>query len=215
MPFGGPVNAGVRWLRLYKLAPMKSTLLAISIVIALFGAADSQTRRQQQDHFRIARIHVEGTGQFTTSEVIAISGLNPESIASPEVLDIVLKRLLRAYHNRGRLQAQVAVTTNYEAPVLGEMRKAEVEIEIQEGPVFVIHRLEFMGNKTTRDRIIRRRVLLNEGEPYSEDLLEASLERLNELGLFTRITLRDVTRALVERGRFVDLLIRLREKGKR
>ena len=194
---------------------MKSTLLAISIVMALFGTADSQTRRQQQDHFRIARIRVEGTGQFTTSEVIAISGLNPESIASPEVLDMVRKRLLRAYHNRGCLQAHVAVTTNYEAPVLGEMRKAEVEIEIQEGPVFVLRRLEFMGNKMTRDRIIRRRVLLNEGEPYSEDLLEASLERLNELGLFTRITMRDVTRALVERGRFVDLLIRLREKGKR
>src|SRR5206468_6272605 len=157
----------------------------------------------------------EGGGPFTAGEVIAMSGLNQDSLASPEVLDIVRKRLLRAYHNRGRLQADVAVAANFEAPLLGEMRKAEVEIKIKEGSVFVLRRLEFIGNKTTRDRIIRRRGLLNEDESYSEDLLEASLERLNELGLLTRLTMKDVTKVLNEKEKFIDLLIHLRERRKR
>ena len=194
---------------------MKHVALIVPIILTLFGATTYQNREQIQDHFRIDTIQVEGEKQFTLNGIIAISGLNQQSIASPEVLDMARNRLLRAYNNRGFIQAKVTVTAHFKAPVLGEMRSADVMLKIKEGAIFVLRRLEFIGNRASRDRIIRRRVLLNEGEPYNEDLLEASLQRINQLGLFVEISTRNVKKEVDEKGKTVDLLIQLTEKRKR
>ena len=45
-------------------------------------------------------------------------------------------------------------------------------------------RITFTGNDTTRDKVIRREVYLNEGEIFNTEALKLSIRRINQLGYF-------------------------------
>ena len=55
---------------------------------------------------------------------------------------------------------------------------------MDEGKQFFVRRIEFTGNTTTRDRVIRRQLLIDEGDVYNSTLWDASILRLNQLGYF-------------------------------
>ena len=59
-----------------------------------------------------------------------------------------------------------------------------LDIDIDEGKPFTVSRIEFQGNTITRDRVIRRELLLEEGAVYNSNLWEQSLLRLNQLDYF-------------------------------
>ena len=59
-----------------------------------------------------------------------------------------------------------------------------LDIDIDEGKAFTVSRIEFQGNTITRDRVIRRELLIEEGQPYNSNSWESSLLRLNQLDYF-------------------------------
>lgn len=89
------------------------------------------------------------------------------------------------------------------------------DIACDEGKKFYISRIEFAGNTITRDKVIRRELLVEEGQPYNSQLVDLSLLRLNQLNYFDNLKSdQDVeTRQNADAGT-VDLLIKLKEKGK-
>ena len=90
-------------------------------------------------------------------------------------------------------------------------------IDLDEGKKFYVRRIEFAGNTTTRDKVIRREVALEEGQVYDERLWKLSLLRLNQLGYFEQLKPDDpnVTEThLDEKNGTVDLTLKVKEKGK-
>ena len=57
-------------------------------------------------------------------------------------------------------------------------------LEFDQQKQFFVRRIEFSGNTTTRDKVIRRELLLDEGQVFNNRLWELSILRLNQLGLF-------------------------------
>ena len=188
--------------------------LRVALAVILLGII-AQGRTQIPDSFRIRKIAVEGASQFTADQIIAISGLRSDSIAAPGIFETAKTRILRAYSNRGCIQAHATVTSKPGTSADDDMKPADIVVRIDEGPVFSLRRLEFLGNKTTRDYIIRRWMLLNEGEPYGEDLLELSLERLNRLRRFEPLSKKDVRMETHRDEKFVDLRLYVKEIRKR
>jgi outer membrane protein insertion porin family len=90
-----------------------------------------------------------------------------------------------------------------------------LNIDIDEGKRFFISRIEFSGNTITRDKVIRRELGIEEGQPYNSQAVEYSLLRLNQLSYFEVLKAdQDVeTRQNTDAGT-VDLLLKLHEKGK-
>jgi outer membrane protein insertion porin family len=90
-----------------------------------------------------------------------------------------------------------------------------LNIECEEGKQFFISRIEFTGNTLTRDKVIRRELLMEEGQVYNSQLVDLSLLRLNQLNYFDTLkTDQDVeTHQNTDTGT-VDLLVKLKEKGK-
>ena len=86
-----------------------------------------------------------------------------------------------------------------------------IAININEGSVFQLRKLEFVGNDTTNDKIIRRKVLLDEGTTYNQDLMDKSLRQINSLKLFETLTMADVEINTDEQQKIVDLLIHFKE----
>ena len=90
-----------------------------------------------------------------------------------------------------------------------------LDIDIDEGKPFYVSRIEFQGNTITRDKVIRREFLVEEGQKYNAGLVDLSLLRLNQLNYFEALKAdQDVeTRQNADEGT-VDLLVKLKEKGK-
>ncbi len=88
-------------------------------------------------------------------------------------------------------------------------------IDIDEGKQFTVSRIEFQGNTVTRDFVIRRELLLQEGQVYNSHSWELSLLRLNQLDYFNplRVDQDSETHQNTEAGT-VDLLLKVQEKGK-
>jgi len=101
-------------------------------------------------------------------------------------------------------------------PVYDEQKKTvSLSIDIDEGKPFYVSRIEFTGNTITRDRVIRRELLLEEGQVYNSQLWEYSLLRLNQLEYFDPLKVDQDSEAHQnpEAGT-VELLLKVKEKGK-
>jgi outer membrane protein insertion porin family len=96
-----------------------------------------------------------------------------------------------------------------------QKKSVSLSIDIDEGKPFFVSRIEFQGNTITRDRVIRRELLLEEGQVYNSQLWEYSLLRLNQLEYFEQLRVDQDSEAHQnpEAGT-VDLLLKVKEKGK-
>ena len=101
-------------------------------------------------------------------------------------------------------------------PVFDEEKKTvSLEIDIDEGKPFYVSRIEFQGNSITRDKVIRRELMLDEGSVYNSQLWEYSLLRLNQLEYFEPLKVDQDSEAHQDsEAGTVDLLLKVKEKGK-
>jgi outer membrane protein insertion porin family len=101
-------------------------------------------------------------------------------------------------------------------PVYDEKNKTvSLNVDIDEGSPFYVSRIEFQGNTITRDRVIRRELLLDEGSIYNSQLWELSLQRLNQLEYFDPLKVDQDSEAHQDpENHTVDLLLKVKEKGK-
>jgi outer membrane protein insertion porin family len=88
-------------------------------------------------------------------------------------------------------------------------------LRFDEQKQYYVRRIEFVGNTTTRDKVIRRELLLDEGQLFNKRAWEISILRLNQLDYFDRI---EADKAVeIKRNNkegTVDLNLKLKEKGK-
>jgi len=101
-------------------------------------------------------------------------------------------------------------------PKIDEANKTiSLNIDIEEGKPFYVSRIEFTGNTITRDKVIRRELMLEEGQVYNSRLWDLSILRLNQLNYFETLKADQdsESRQNADNGT-VDLLLKLKEKGK-
>jgi outer membrane protein insertion porin family len=101
-------------------------------------------------------------------------------------------------------------------PIFDEQKKVvSMQVDIDEGKQFYVSRIEFQGNTITRDRVIRRELMLDEGQVYNSQAWEYSLLRLNQLEYFEPLKVDQDTEAHQDPDAgTVDLLLKVKEKGK-
>lgn len=85
-------------------------------------------------------------------------------------------------------------------------------LEKAEKERYSTRRLEFIGNVTTRDSVLRRRVLLQEGEFFRRSILLKSLRNVSVLKAIYPVTMNSVTAKLNESEKTIDFQICFRER---
>ncbi len=122
-----------------------------------------------------------------------------------------LEQLRKAYGEQGFINFVGTPT-----PRVDEAKKlVYLDIDIDEGKPFYVARIEFSGNTITRDKVIRRELLLEEGQIYNNRLWELSILRLNQLNYFETLKAdQDSESRQNPDDGTVDLLLKLKEKGK-
>jgi outer membrane protein insertion porin family len=143
----------------------------------------------------------------------AIFPIKDGDIFDKEKVGKGIKNLEKAYGELGYINFTSIPETRFD----DDKKLIFLDIDVDEGKQFYVRRIEFQGNTTTRDKVIRREVALEEGNVYNSRLWEMSLLRLNQLGYFDQLKPDDpntTIRQLDEKDGLVDLTLKIHEKGK-
>src|SRR5256714_6124940 len=167
--------------------------------------------------YRLGDLKVEGNSIFSEQAIKAIIGLQKGEVANGEALSKALYENLKKYYGQqGFIQYTAEVTPTFkDNPQNPNEGIADFLVTIDEGKQFTLRRLEFTGNTFTRDNVLRREVLMNEGDIYSQGTFEYSITRLNQLGYFNPIDKeKDADYRTNEEEGLVDVTVKVSEKGR-
>ncbi|MGA7287968.1 MAG: outer membrane protein assembly factor BamA, partial [Terriglobales bacterium] len=177
-------------------------------------AVDITMPIEEGDRYRLGSITFKNNRAIRNT--IALRGLFPMKdgdIFSREKVAKGLENLRKAYGEAGYINFTSVPDTKFD----DAKKIVNLEIDVDEGKQFYVRRIEFQGNTTTRDKVIRREIALEEGQIYNSHYWELSLLRLNQLGYFDQLKPDDpntTERHLDEKNGTVDLTLKVHEKGK-
>ena len=170
--------------------------------------------------FRVGDVKVEGNSIFSEQQILAFMGLKTGEIADGKrIQDAVYddkSGLKTIYGQQGFVEFNAEFEPEFkDNPNNPNEGIVDVMIRIEEGKQYTLRRLEFTGNTFTRDRVLRREFLLNEGDIYNSRALDISVARLNQTQYFDPIDRdQDVEIRPDEEKGDVDLNVKVREKGR-
>ena len=166
--------------------------------------------------YRIGSSKITGLKRYPESVVAAKSGLPKEG-------DVAGEQALRdAAH---RVQVTVGSGDCGLADTVAEFRCSarrgepgvvDIEYKVTEGVPVVIRKVVIEGNEYTKDKVIRREIKVDPGDPMREDVAERSQSRLEGLDYFSRVRhfLRNPELPKDEKGReWRDLVYEVEEKN--
>jgi outer membrane protein insertion porin family len=127
--------------------------------------------------------HLSKFGKFfaikPTAKELTSNKLRPFDM---EALDEGIEKMRDEYANKSyvmfKTEKQLSVRQE------GGIKKVDTTIKIDEGDPYTIHRIEIGGNNLTKDKVIRRALLLRDGDPFRVDLLKDSYTSVGQLGYF-------------------------------
>jgi outer membrane protein insertion porin family len=167
--------------------------------------------------YRLGDMKIEGNSIFAEQVIKSVIGLQKGEVANGEALSKALyENLKKAYGSQGFIQYTAEITPTFkDNPQNPNEGIADFLITIDEGKQFTLRRLEFTGNTFTRDNVLRREVLINEGDIYNQNSFEYSIVRLNQLGYFNPIDKdKDADYRTNEEEGLVDVTVKVSEKGR-
>jgi outer membrane protein insertion porin family len=163
-----------------------------------------------------------GMKLFRTPDLIqkSVFQMQPGDVFSTQKLQKGIENLRKLYGDFGYID----FVPEPDPEPVPNSDKIDLTINVDEGKQFFVRRIDFQGNTTTRDRVIRRELLIDEGDLYSQRLWDASILRLNQLGYFEPLKTenqqggppgQEATEIKRDtKTNTVDLLLKLKERGK-
>ena len=177
-------------------------------------AVDITMSIEEGDQYHLGKITFKNNKAISnTAALRSLFPLKDGDIFSRDKIAKGLEALRKAYGEFGYINYTGVPSTTFD----DDKKLAYLEIDVDEGKQFYVRRIEFVGNTTTRDKVIRRELALEEGGVYNSRLWELSLLRLNQLSYFDQLKPDDpnvTDKKLDEKNGQVDLTLKVHEKGK-
>jgi len=163
--------------------------------------------------YHLHQMNFVGVKLFRTPEVLMkpFFGMGPGDIFSTDKLKKGLETMRKYYGQFGYIDFVPEPSFD----VIPNSDQIDVTLTADEGKQFFIRRIDFSGNTTTRDKVIRREILLDEGDIFNSQLWDLSILRLNQLGYFEMLKKEDA--ADIKRNpqsNTVDITLKVKERGK-
>ena len=137
--------------------------------------------------------------------------LHQGDIFSTDKVRKALEEYKDLYGNYGFIDFTAQPETDVDIP--NKVVNLTLEFDLEKP--YRVRRIEFVGNTTTRDKVIRRQLLLDEGDLYSNRLWELSILRINQLDYFEPIKKdQNVDLRRNTKEGTVDITLKVHEKGK-
>ena len=163
--------------------------------------------------YHLNKMNFVGVKLFRTPEVLMkpLFGMTTGDVFSTEKLRKGIENMRKFYGKFGYIDFVPEPSFD----VVPNSDQVDLTLTADEGKQFFIRRIDFSGNTTTRDKVIRREILLDEGDIFNSELWDYSILRLNQLGYFEMLKKEDA--ADIKRNpqsNTVDITLKVKERGK-
>jgi outer membrane protein insertion porin family len=132
------------------------------------------------DQYRVGEIKFEGLTVFREEAVRTLFKLHPNEIYNDSKIKKGYDKLRDIYGAQGYFQWTGSTRRRPDV----EKKVVDVTLQMDEDKRYYVGQIHFTGNDSTRDKVIRREVYLNEGDVFNTEALKLSIKRINQLGYF-------------------------------
>ncbi len=154
--------------------------------------------------YHVNKMTFSGYKQSTEQRLRAVIKMKEGSIYSPKQLHEDAKAVADGYGTGGFVDLVILPQGTPAGPGL-----IDVHYKIEEGNRSFIERIDIVGNTRTKDKVIRREVLVQPGDVFDTVRVERTKKRLENLGYFTKVDAFPEDTGVEGRK---DLVVQLEEK---
>ena len=132
--------------------------------------------------YHVGKLTITGTKVAPEAKVRALMKMKEGGVYSPKEVRDDSKKIADAYGTGGYVDLRVTP----EGLPAGQNR-IDVHYTIEEGNPSFVQRINIVGNTRTKDKVIRREILIAPGDIFNSVRVETTKKRLDNLGYFSRV----------------------------
>jgi len=141
---------------------------------------------REGDRFQIRNVDVDGDLIMPKEKLIEPLQAKPKTWVNRQLIGDDIRALTRLYNNAGYAYADVQPSQR----INDEYDFLDLTYNITKGPRVTIERVDIRGNERTRGKVVRRGLLVNEGDLYNADRLEGSKKNLERSEFFEAVQMK-------------------------
>jgi len=132
--------------------------------------------------YHVRKLTVSGYQNTTEAKILALLKMKEGSVYSPKQLRDDAKAVADAYGSGGYVDLVITPEGTPAGPAL-----IDVQYLIEEGSRSFVNRVNIEGNTRTKDKVIRREVLVAPGDVFNTVRVDTTKKRLENLGYFAKV----------------------------
>src|SRR5213596_2933681 len=132
--------------------------------------------------YHVRKLTISGYEHSTEARIRAFLKLKEGSVYSPKQLRDDAKAVADAYGSGGYVDLVITPEGTPAGPAL-----IDVHYTIEEGTRSFVNRINIEGNTRTKDKVIRREVLVAPGDVFNTVRVDTTKKRLENLGYFAKV----------------------------
>ncbi len=168
---------------------------------------------EEGKRYRLRNMNFNGVKLFRSTDFLGkqIFQMSQGDIFSTAKLRKGLENMRKLYGEFGYID----MVPEPDPEIVTNTDQIDLVFNVDEGKQFFVRRIDFSGNTTTRDKVIRRELLIDEGDMYNTRLWEVSVLRLNQLGYFEQLKAEEAATITRDtKTNTVDITLKVKERGK-
>jgi outer membrane protein insertion porin family len=162
------------------------------------------------EQFKVGELKFEGLTVLKEDFVRTYFKMKPGDVYNDSKFKKAYEKLRDVYGSLGYFQ-WTGGTQRKPDP---EKKVVDATVRMEEDKQYFIGRINFTGNDSTRDKVIRREVYMNEGEVFNTEALKMSIKRINQLGYFKPMEGAPDIRPSEKADNKVDVTFRVEEQNR-
>ena len=170
---------------------------ALQIVIAI----------DEGPQYHVGKLTFVGYKATTEQKLRAVVKMKEGSVYSAKAIKDDAKALADAYGSGGYVDLTIVPETSQ-----AHDRLIDITYKIDEGQRSYVERISISGNTRTKDKVIRREVLIAPGDVFNTVRVETSKKRLENLGYFSKVDTFPVDTE-VEGRKYLDIQVEEKRTG--
>lgn len=164
--------------------------------------------------FRLGAVEIVGSRVLAPGQIREMFERKTGDIAGADSIAAWLyERVKKVYGNLGYIQYTAEIQPKFHSKDDAIEGVVDLAVTIEEGSAFTIGAIKFVGNESvSRDALLREMTVRN-GDVFSQDLFEDSLQRLSQTGQFETIDAdKDVDWSVDKQTPRVNLTIHMKKR---
>ena len=132
--------------------------------------------------YHVGKLTISGEKVAREDSIRALLKMKEGSVYSPKALHDDAKAVADAYGSGGYVDLVILPEGTPAGPA-----RIDVHYKIEEGDRSFLQRVNIVGNTRTKDKVIRREVLIAPGDVFNTVRVDTSKKRLENLGYFSKV----------------------------